>query len=235
MKQAAKKTSATASSGIAHLGLRREETKLARALLGPPHSAQAEPRVVASNGVPALFDRLRALSAERPGGSIVLAPASPRTAIMSTAGALTRDAERARFRTLVLSCAPDPRGLVLEISESEQERQHAAYRELPEHFSPGLPWHPTATDGAGAVSAAVAEARRAYDLVMIVGPALADCPDAAHLARACDGLVIVAQAQTTTKEELRTAADNARMAGCQVLGIIFAEPVHWLSNLLRKL
>jgi Mrp family chromosome partitioning ATPase len=40
------------------------------------------------------------------------------------------------------------------------------------------------------------------------------------LARACDGLVIVAQSEVTHREALQLAAERARVVGCRTLGVV---------------
>jgi hypothetical protein len=235
MKQAMRKDLSRASTNVAHL--RRDDAKLARELLGAerPPARHGEPRVVDAHGLAALFDRLRNLSPEGPGFRLVLAPVAQGTAMASLASALTMEAERARFRTLLMSCAEAHGGLALGISDTELRRQRDIYGVVPTSLLGPILWTPTAGNGDGAVRTAMSDARRTHDLVIVVGPALAQCPDSAHLARACDGLVLVAQAQTTTKDELRAAADNAHISGCPVLGILYAEATNWLSSLLRKL
>ena len=58
------------------------------------------------------------------------------------------------------------------------------------------------------------------DLTIIEGRPLAISIDAALLARACDGLVLVAQTEVTLRGALQAAAERARAVGCPPLGLV---------------
>ena len=58
------------------------------------------------------------------------------------------------------------------------------------------------------------------DLVLIEGQPLAESIDSALLARFCDGLVIVAHTEVTSRQALEIAADRARKVGCRTLGLV---------------
>jgi hypothetical protein len=60
------------------------------------------------------------------------------------------------------------------------------------------------------------------DLLIVDGLPLDVSFDTALVARACDGLVIVAEPKKTTKACLRFAAERAHGAGCHVLGVVMA-------------
>jgi len=62
------------------------------------------------------------------------------------------------------------------------------------------------------------------DLLIVEGLPLDGSFDTALVARACDGLVIVAEPKKTTKACLRFAAERAHGAGCHVLGVCMASP-----------
>jgi Mrp family chromosome partitioning ATPase len=59
-----------------------------------------------------------------------------------------------------------------------------------------------------------------FDLVIVEAPALARTVDAALLARACDGLILVVDSKTTTRDALRSAVDRAQAVGCRILGLV---------------
>ncbi len=80
----------------------------------------------------------------------------------------------------------------------------------------------------------IAETAPAAELVVIAGPPLAVSIDAALLACACDGLVIVAESEVTDRAALRTAAERARIAGCRTLGIVMHGPKDRVPNWIHR-
>jgi len=76
------------------------------------------------------------------------------------------------------------------------------------------------------------------DLVIVEGRPLTASIDAALLARACGGLIIVAQAGVTHRDGLQAAAARACESGCRVLGVVMYGGVprasDWLSRLLTR-
>ncbi|MEE8312227.1 MAG: hypothetical protein V3R77_08215, partial [Candidatus Binatia bacterium] len=59
-----------------------------------------------------------------------------------------------------------------------------------------------------------------HDLVIIEAPPLGHSVDAALLARACDGLVIVVDPTAITKDALRRSVERAQAIGCRILGLV---------------
>lgn len=76
---------------------------------------------------------------------------------------------------------------------------------------------------------------RSADLVLTEAPPLSSSIDGALVARACDGLILVAERGVTERRALHEAANRARIAGCTVLGVIVTsgdEPMPtWLERL----
>ena len=74
------------------------------------------------------------------------------------------------------------------------------------------------------------------DFILVEAPPLDTAADAALLARACDGLVLVVESAVTPRDSLRRAIRIAEASGCRVLGLAMSEPQHslptWLSRLL---
>lgn len=75
----------------------------------------------------------------------------------------------------------------------------------------------------------------AYDLLIIEAPPLLSSVDAALAARACDGLVLVAQPLATQRDEFEAAIDRARSAGCRMLGLVMDGTRPWLPRFLRRI
>jgi Mrp family chromosome partitioning ATPase len=72
-------------------------------------------------------------------------------------------------------------------------------------------------------------------LVIIEAPPLGSSGDAALIARACEGLVIVAQPGRTDRAALRAAAERARESGCRTLGIVMNDAPERIPAWLRRL
>jgi hypothetical protein len=81
----------------------------------------------------------------------------------------------------------------------------------------------------------IAQARAAHDLVLLEAQSLAHSVEAALLARECDGLVIVVEPGTTTREALSTAVERAETADCPILGLVMTESRRWLPERLHRL
>ncbi|MEM8995548.1 MAG: hypothetical protein AAGF23_12255 [Acidobacteriota bacterium] len=73
------------------------------------------------------------------------------------------------------------------------------------------------------------------DLLIIEAPPLLSSVDAALLGRACDGLVLVSESMLTRQEDLETALERARAAGCPPLGLIMDRHREWLPRMVRKI
>lgn len=73
------------------------------------------------------------------------------------------------------------------------------------------------------------------DIALIEGRPLVQSIDAALLARAGDGLVIVAEAEVTPREALQTTVERARAAGCRTLGIVMYGTVNRMPRWLQRL
>jgi Mrp family chromosome partitioning ATPase len=81
----------------------------------------------------------------------------------------------------------------------------------------------------------VGRAAPGVDLVVLIGPPLAASIDAALLASACDGLVIVAESEKTERAALQTAAERARATGCRTLGVVMHGTKEQLPGWMRRL
>jgi hypothetical protein len=92
----------------------------------------------------------------------------------------------------------------------------------------------------GATPAAVAgwvqEVAQGADLVVIEAAPLTESIDGALLACGCDGLVIVTEAERTTREALQLAVERSRLGGCRTLGVVVRGGPNrlppWLSRML---
>ncbi len=73
------------------------------------------------------------------------------------------------------------------------------------------------------------------DLLIVTAPPILTSVDALLVARACDGLVLVAEPLATQREEFEIAIERARASGCQLLGLVMNENREWLPRLLARL
>lgn len=81
-------------------------------------------------------------------------------------------------------------------------------------------------------------AARVADVVIIEARPLTESIDAALLARACAGLVIVAENEVTHRDALQATAERARDAGCRTLGVVMCGTKSrlpgWIQRLLSR-
>ncbi|MEM8933544.1 MAG: hypothetical protein AAGE94_20305 [Acidobacteriota bacterium] len=80
-----------------------------------------------------------------------------------------------------------------------------------------------------------ARAAETADLLMIEAPPLLSSSDAALLARACDGLVLVVETLGTNQDAFDTAVQRARAAGCPPIGVVMDRHREWLPRLFGKI
>jgi hypothetical protein len=73
------------------------------------------------------------------------------------------------------------------------------------------------------------------DFILVEAPPLDSAADAALLARACDGLMLVVQSEVTPRDSLRRSIRLAEASGCRVLGLVMSEPREALPGWIRRL
>ncbi len=203
-------------------GAPREARPLALATAAPvaaPTEGAAPQRAAVSapapsspgaNAFAALFDSLRALDL---GGMprVVFAAASPSACTSDVVEGLAAHASQLGLQVLVADLVQGAGGPLLRAR----------------HGGDGL------ADGDGeialdlrgrsrmrTVSDWLQRAAPEADLVLIEAPPLSQSIDAPLLACACDGLVIVAHTEITTRQAMRTAAERSRSVGCRGLGVV---------------
>jgi Mrp family chromosome partitioning ATPase len=76
---------------------------------------------------------------------------------------------------------------------------------------------------------------RGADLMLIEAPPLLHSIDGALVARACDGLILVAERGVTERRALQEAANRARAAGCTLLGVIVTSVQRPMPSWLERL
>jgi Mrp family chromosome partitioning ATPase len=159
-------------------------------------------------GIATLLDNIRMLSSGRASRVVVFCGASTAEAVTTLASALAAHAEQSGMKAFVGTLTRTTRGTVV---------------------APAADFSTVATTleidlNAGSSTAElqgwVERVAPNSDLVVLTGPPLATSIDAALLACACDGLVIVAESEVTERATLQIAAERARIAGCRTLGVV---------------
>jgi hypothetical protein len=164
-----------------------------------------------------LLDNLLALSAGSGVRSIVIAAAAGEPVNGGVVGPLVTEVENRGLSVLTASLETRAGRSILSADVARMRRRAYANSRLPAaQLSLVLP--------GGAVPEEfrtwLGAAHEDYDLVIIAGPPLDQSPDSPLLARACDGLVLIAEAEATSREDLRLAADRSRATGCNIFGVV---------------
>jgi hypothetical protein len=172
-------------------------------------------------GIATLFDNIRALASGRATRALVFAGAAATDSVWAVTEGLARHAQRHGMRVFVAELTRTGGGAML-VSRMPSP---------PQPLTIGL-------DGGaapGELNAWVNDAAGDSDLVVLEAPPLADSIDAALLACACDGLVIVADTEVTPRGALHIAAERAQIAGCRTLGVVMNGTRERLPIWMRRL
>lgn len=169
-----------------------------------------------------LLDSLRAVDTGFPAPGVVLASASTRRSVRAVIDGLAHQARSMGVRLAVAE-------LVFAESERVLRSRDDSSTTLPTTESLEL----TGSGSDQILQDWFERATAGVDLLVIEGPPLARSVDAALMARAGDGLVIVAEPQSTLLEEFETAIERAKASGCLVLGMVLNRHTHWLPRFLR--
>ena len=172
-------------------------------------------------GIATLLDNIRMLSGQRASRIVVLCGASTAEPVAPLAAQLAAHAEARGMRAMVGTLLRTATGSVLTPSSGED----AATMRV--DLDAGA-----SADDLHAWAQRVAPEN---DLVVLTGPPLASSIDAALLACACDGLVIVAESEVTDRSALQTAAERARIAGCRTLGVVMHGTKDRLPGWIRRI
>jgi Mrp family chromosome partitioning ATPase len=175
-----------------------------------------------------LFDNLRLLGNGGPVKNLVMAGAVADDRTVQVSSGLALLARRRGLRVLVADIVQGVRQPVLRprnLDVRDALGGHARRRSATDVARSAPSLAPIALDLRGGpipaeLSSWLQAADGNYDLVIVEAPALARTVDGALLARACDGLILVVDSQTTTKDALCSAVDRAEAVGCRVLGLV---------------
>jgi hypothetical protein len=174
-------------------------------------------------GIATLLDNIRMLSSGRARRVVVFCGASNAEAVTALAGDLATHAERSGMSSFVGTLTRTSGGSV--VTPALGSSIDAAPLEV--DLDAGAP--------TAELDGWVERVAPGSDLIVITGPPLAMSIDAALLACACDGLVIVAESEVTERAALQVAAERARIAGCRTLGVVMHGTKDRLPGWIRRL
>ena|GEM_PF-3959981 len=180
------------------------------------------------------FDNLRAIAAGTRLRSVVIAAASGAETVEPVVTGLAEEAHRHQLQALTATLTADEGEYVL--------RERFVFE--PDRISDGTPprsesrpisFHLGTSDLPSTLTDWINKAREAHDLALLHGPALGDSVDAALIARATDGLVIVVEPGVTASHDLIGAVERARSVGCNILGLVAAGARDELPSWMKQI
>ena len=175
----------------------------------------------------ALFDALEHVAKGRDRCTVVFAPVSRHESIGRLMAGLAAHSEQRRRRAFLAELrAAANRSTLIPRSTARASAEGAAPIEVD-----------TARDGAGRVLRDWLDAQAGdATFVFVEAPPLGESQDAIVLAGACEGIVLVAEAEITDRAALQAAAERVRSGDCSTLGIAVigsSDPMpSWLRRLL---
>jgi hypothetical protein len=170
------------------------------------------------------LDKIRTLAGEHPTRTVVFCGASTAEAVANLADALATHATRTGLNAFVGTLVRTTTGTFITAAPGGATSEA---QQLSVDLDGGAPimglrhW--------------VEQIAPTTDLAVITGPPLATSLDAALLACACDGLVIVAESEKTERAALQIAAERARIAGCHTLGVVMHGAKDRVPGWIRRL
>ena len=178
-------------------------------------------------GIDTLFHNLEALTLGRRPLTLVLAGASPSDSVASLAVGLAQYAQERGQRALVAELRETADGPMVVEHRVRPAAVASPDERLPVDLHGGTSrdvlgrWREQTSPGA--------------DIMFVVGPPLVQSVDSALLASHCDGLVIVAVNEETSRASLTAAAERARLTSTPTLGVVVDRGHNHTPPWLRRL
>lgn len=173
-----------------------------------------------------VLDDLLVLPDERAVRTVVVAPAAPIAAAATAVRGIHAEAARRGLRTLSGRIEGPDRLLRVVLEAPDDAPRPPAPLEISAY---------EAAAGVARLEGWLADAVQENDLLVLAGPPLTVSTRAAAVAARCDGLLILAEAGTTARKDLRVAVAAARARGCHTFGVFVNEQpdrlTRWLSEL----
>ena len=195
----------------------------------------------------ALYDNLCTIRNGSPVGTFVIAGASAGEAVERVTTGLAAEIARNEFSVLVAELYrsaghPMLRVTVATQTDKREAGRHgtAARRRNDAGDASGDLPKPARLDLRGgpvceSLRDWLDEAHVEHQVVIIQAPPLGIAVDAAMVARACDGIVLAVEANTTPREALRQSIERANTVGCRVLGIVMQGRPEWRPHWIRRI
>ena len=172
-------------------------------------------------GISTLLESIRLIANGRDRRVVVFCGASTAEAVTTLAQGLAQHAERSGMTAFIGSLFRSAAGTIVAAAHDAATTAQAV--DLDAGLTPDM--FATWLDRVAPES----------DLVIVTGPPLATSIDAALLACACDGLVIVAESEVTERAALQVAAERAKIAGCKTLGVVMHGSKDRMPSWMRRL
>jgi Mrp family chromosome partitioning ATPase len=181
-----------------------------------------------------LFDNLRVIGNGAPASSVVLAGASSFEGVSRLADGLAAEINRHRLKVAIATLSRGQSYPTLRLRLFSNSDEGEKPEDLPIPIDLDLRSGPVPTE----LIEWLTQVRRSQDVLIIEAPPLGLSVDAAVVARACEGLMLVVQPRETSKDALFQSVERAESVGCNVLGLIThgaPERVpQWLRNLVSS-
>lgn len=181
-----------------------------------------------------LFDNLRVIGNGAPASSVVLAGASNFEGVSRLADGLAAEINRHRLKVAIATLSRGQSYPTLRLRLFSNTDAGEKSKDLPRAIDLDLRGGPIPTE----LIDWLAEVRESQDVVIIEAPPLGLSVDAAVVARACEGLMLVVEPRETAKEALLHSVERAEAVGCNILGLIaHGAPdrvPQWLRNLISS-
>jgi hypothetical protein len=179
-------------------------------------------------GFPSLFDNLRVLGNGVPLGTVVVAGASDFESTKRIADGLANEVIRNRLTASIaeLSRAQSQPTLRMRMTSSPAAARGS---------NSVVHVNTRSTGGSPELASWLEGARSQHDVVIIEAPPLGLSVDAAVVARACDGLILVVEPRATTSAAQLASVERSEAVGCRILGIVTQGRSEKLPAWLRQL
>jgi hypothetical protein len=182
----------------------------------------------------ALFDNLRAIGNGAPIASVVISAASMVESVDRISNGLADEVCRHSLRVVVAELSRSVSQPILKIRLQSRDTDDSDTEASIPHPAQSLVLDLRGGPVPQELTDWMTSARAHYDMVILEAPPLGLSVDAAMLARACDGLILTAEARGTSKDMLMDAVGRADTVGCPLLGIVMQGRPEWTPWWLRR-
>ncbi|MEM7586077.1 MAG: hypothetical protein AAF560_21990 [Acidobacteriota bacterium] len=187
------------------------------------------------NAHAALLDALRAVTGREQTPTVVIAGVARSDAVGAVIAGIANQAAQRGVGVQIGDVVVSTTHRILSTREDTPEPRGLDPEGLPLAGKTSLPLELSAPATQEALKKWFVGAGAGYDLLIVAAPPLLTSVDAALVARACDGLVLVGEPLVTQRDEFEIAVERARSSGCRVLGLVMNDNQEWLPRFLGRL